>query len=382
MHKAMLYASTILGFTLLASGISARAEAPHLAPTAAALPAVPTVPESPFGGRSENVPAALKAMQATGVKLTYLGDRGGMKGYLAEAQDHKMQVFYVVPDGNSLIAGVMFDATGLNVTGVQIAEMQRRYDEAKRTFEARRREFDEAQRRMAEQGTQFDQAREQLGSAPTATSPQQAPVPISPTSIAPAPVPTPTPALAPRADAAPLTAPGGTATQPIPASMQQFVSAMSKDKFLQLVENVPWFTVGDDVNQPYIYMISDPQCPYCHAAWAKLRPLIDAKKIAVRVILIAGLPGSQPLAVSLLARPKTVGQAFYRGEGSVSGKTIAAPPPTDSEEYKSGQLLLAQNMGFAQQVNLTGTPWMGYVGRDGKFYSAQGPDLDLFMKGM
>src|SRR3546814_15867850 len=41
-----------------------------------------------------------------------------------------MQTFYVSPDGNHVVAGLLFRNGGVNVTGVQIGEMQSRFEKA------------------------------------------------------------------------------------------------------------------------------------------------------------------------------------------------------------------------------------------------------------
>src|SRR3546814_6411767 len=53
-----------------------------------------------------------------------------MRGYLGESPTGRMQTFYVSPDGNHVVAGLLFRNGGVNVTGVQIGEMQSRFEKA------------------------------------------------------------------------------------------------------------------------------------------------------------------------------------------------------------------------------------------------------------
>src|SRR3546814_2030494 len=53
-----------------------------------------------------------------------------MRGYLGESPTGRMQTFYVSPDGNHVVAGLMFRNGGVNVTGVQIGEIQSRFEQA------------------------------------------------------------------------------------------------------------------------------------------------------------------------------------------------------------------------------------------------------------
>ncbi|MCK8312719.1 hypothetical protein LW954_17515, partial [Erwinia amylovora] len=83
-------------------------------------------------------------------------------------------------------------------------------------------------------------------------------------------------------------------------------------------------------------MVVDPQCPFCHAAWRRLQNLVYDKKLQIRIIMISGLKGSQPLAISILSRPNP-GQAWLSGEGSVDNFEIAPPPAQDTQQYQAAQ---------------------------------------------
>ena len=133
-------------------------------------------------------------------------------------------------------------------------------------------------------------------------------------------------------------------------------------------------------------MVADPQCPFCHAAWARLRQRIVEGKLRVKVVLIGlltenGIP-SKPLAISLLSRAEP-GKAWFLGEGSEQGYPIAPPPAANTTAYSDAEKYLAINTAFARTYMKRGTPFFGYVGRDGKLYTAEGPDdLDGFLSAL
>ncbi len=88
---------------------------------------------NPLADREDKIiPAVLLWMQQTGVKLTYLGNTGGIRGYLAESATGSMQTVYVAPDGLNavigLLYGINYSEPGSNVTGRQLDEMRKRYD--------------------------------------------------------------------------------------------------------------------------------------------------------------------------------------------------------------------------------------------------------------
>lgn len=88
---------------------------------------------NPLADREDKIiPAVLLWMQQTGVKLTYLGNTGGIRGYLAESATGNMQTVYVAPDGRNAVIGLLYGSnyaeSGSNLTGRQLDEMRKRYD--------------------------------------------------------------------------------------------------------------------------------------------------------------------------------------------------------------------------------------------------------------
>ncbi|MFC6047044.1 hypothetical protein ACFPYM_04260, partial [Methylobacterium hispanicum] len=98
-------------------------------------PVNPSAARNPIAARAAEMAPVLSWLQTQGVKLTYIGDEGGLKAYLGESANGKQQVFYVAPDGDHVVAGLMFKRDGMNVTGVQIGEMQQRFREAQQRYE-------------------------------------------------------------------------------------------------------------------------------------------------------------------------------------------------------------------------------------------------------
>ena len=178
----------------------------------------------------------------------------------------------------------------------------------------------------------------------------------------------------------------GPAPAPARNPAAEFKSSLDKSKFIKDVAVVPWFSVGKP-GAPVVYMIADPLCPYCHRMWQTLAPRVAKGDFAVNVILIDGLPGSHDAAISLLSRPN-ISAVWESGEGS-SDAPIAPPPPPaapgsqDEKAQKTVQGWLARNDAFAHSVNITSTPLLAYVGKDGVLYSAEGPrDIDAFLSAL
>lgn len=283
----------------------------------------------------KEVPPALQYLMDEGVKLTFLGDAGGMKGYLGESPSGKVQTFYLAPDGNHVVAGTLFRRGGVNVTGVQITDLKGRFDEAREKVQ----EASEAIAGATPENPVVDmpvEGMEQVTSEDIAS--------------------------------------GKTAM----ITAEDYLSERDAVAFKADVEKAAWFSVGAP-EAPVVYMVADPQCPFCHQAWNELRPMVMERSVTVRVILIAGLEGSEPLAISILSRSEPA-RAWFAGEGSTDNMPVAPAPDKNSKEYAEGQTFLNSNTEFMQKYELDATPFLFVIGKDGKLYESRGwpQDKDAF----
>jgi protein-disulfide isomerase len=319
--------------------------------------------QPPLASKDSESTPALRYLAAAGVKLTYLGNDGGLRGYLGESSGGKMQTFYVTPDGEHFIAGVLFKRGGTNVTGVQIGEMQKRFEDAKKA---------------AQGGAQ----------APAATAPTQPSAPAGEPAKqdAPAADPEKRSEAAPETSFSPILASAeapATLAEALPAvaldASDDFVSSISAADFEARAAQANWFPVGKE-EAPAIYMVADPQCPWCHAAWAQIRPLVFSGKLQIRVVMIAGLKGSDPIARAILSQANP-GQAWLRGEGSTEGVGVSPGAAEGSAAWADAGKYLENNMNFASGLGAQGTPFFAYVGKDQKVHVSEGmpQPIDAFL---
>lgn len=321
-------------------------------PTMAMAQDASTVPvQDPFASRSDNLPPALSFLVSKEVKLTYLGEVDGLQGYLGESSDGKQQVFYLLPSGEHIIAGLLFNERGVNLTGVQIESMRARYEALVRQSEA-------------------DTSAEQEASPPTPGGRPQTSSAISGiVNIG----------DAPKTEVA--------LQKSVEKTLEDYRSHMDKADFLSMANQVPFFTIGDPNSSPTLWMIADPNCPYCHRAWAELKPMVAAGQFALNVILVAGLPGSEEKAVSILTS-QDPGALWWNGQGSTKNIPVNPAPAADSQQYQMGVQYLRISMAFAASMRKDpseqiGTPFFVYEGEDGTLYSDSGPkDLNVFLSGI
>jgi len=374
-------------------------EAP--APASTVAPADEIKAQSPLAAREQSLAPVLSWMQSIGVKLTYLGDEGGLSGYLAEDATGKMQTIYVTPDREHVIAGLLLKRGGQNITGVQVGEMRERFSKAadqyvpkdaagskptpaeastppSKTDKADSEKSDPEPAASAQPEAGLPADRQGAVSAPAGEK-TEAPAPDGEKPVAAvlpdAPSDVESKSGLPTGGAAALSLPA--ATGPAEGSVgnpsEIWSSPIDKEKFLKAVSEVPYIEVGS-MNAPItLYEIADPQCPYCHAAWDDIKPLVFEKKIKLRVILIAALNGSEPKAREILAS----GVPARRWIDSDAGKNLKLEIDPESQPFKDSLSFLEKNMDFAREFGVDRTPFLGYVGFDGKFYSALGLPSDL-----
>ena len=81
------------------------------------LPAIPTISVDEIS----RVPA-LRRIASAGAQLTDLGTEHGLRTVFAR-NGQSFQVFYLTPDGQGAVGGVMWDATGRNITRQQVSSI-------------------------------------------------------------------------------------------------------------------------------------------------------------------------------------------------------------------------------------------------------------------
>lgn len=373
----------LLSTMLLAPHVQAQ-DAP--APVATAPRADEVKAQSPLAAREQALAPVLSWMQAIGVKLTYLGDEGGLSGYLAEDATGKMQTIYVTPDREHVIAGLLLKRGGDNITGVQVGEMRERFARAADQYvpkgEATAKPSEPATAPQKSEKPTAEPTDPEPAATPSASAPVSVPEDIkiseptsAPVEKAPEEASAPAEPSPPSAEGTSLALPAATGPAPEAAGnpAEIWTSPINKEEFLTAVAEVPYIEVGS-MNAPItLYEIADPQCPYCHAAWDHIKPLVFEKKVKLRVILIAALEGSEPKVKEILAS----GVPARRWIDSDAGKNLKLEIDPTSQPYKDSAAFLDKNMDFARKFGVDRTPFLGYVGFDGKFYSALGLPSDL-----
>ena len=110
--------------TPAAAILPAASQAARLQPASveAAAPAATSQARRMIGADEIGRVAALQRIASAGAQLTDLGTEHGLRTVFAR-NGQTFQVFYITPDGQGAIGGVMWDSTGRNITRQQVSSI-------------------------------------------------------------------------------------------------------------------------------------------------------------------------------------------------------------------------------------------------------------------
>jgi thiol:disulfide interchange protein DsbG len=123
------------------------------------------------------------------------------------------------------------------------------------------------------------------------------------------------------------------------ASLEQAVAGPMTNASWSQVERSTWIADGSDKAPKIVYVLTDPNCPYCNKLWADARPWVDSGKVQLRHIMVGILtPTSAGKAAALLAdkNPAAALDAHERANVASTAKTLASgrPKPLGNEGLK------------------------------------------------
>ncbi len=123
------------------------------------------------------------------------------------------------------------------------------------------------------------------------------------------------------------------------AALQQAVAKPMTDGAWSQVERSAWIADGSDKAPKIVYVVTDPNCPYCNKLWSDARPWVDSGKVQLRHIMVGILtPTSAGKAAALLAdkNPSAALDAHERANVAANAKVMAAgrPKPLGNDGLK------------------------------------------------
>lgn len=139
------------------------------------------------------------------------------------------------------------------------------------------------------------------------------------------------------------------------------------------IESRPWIAIGAEEPSRIVYMITDPNCPYCNAVWRASEPYY-ADGVQVRHVMVGILgPTSMPKAAAIQGADDPAA-ALARHEEAFAEGGIEVPEEVSAEAESA----VMDNNGLMMSLGITGTPALFYKDDDGAVHKIVGmPKLDV-----
>ncbi len=258
------------------------------------------------------LPAPLKTMVEEGAQIRYLGNDLGLDGWVT-IKNAQEQYFYVTPDQQGLVMGVLFNSKGDTVTLRQINQLRKT------------------------EGPAIDK----LAGLPDAAPPPSREANSTPEIAAP--------------------------EKDLPKDSSE---PSKSEKFYAEVEKANWLALGQKT-APALYVFIDPECPHCHDMISDVRKSGYLEKGLIQLRLIpVGLMNENSLAEAsfLLAAPNAEELLYKHLDGDK--KALLADKNINTQGVQ-------RNMSLMQDWKLDVTPFSIYRDVTGKIKILKGRPDDL-----
>lgn len=260
------------------------------------------------------LPAPLQNLVAEGAQIRYLGRENNLDGWVTIKQGQE-QYFYVTPDQQSIMMGILFNAKGDVVTLRQVNELRKK------------------------EGPALDV----LAGFPLDTKPA-------------APTPGETPAVVPDFTS--------------PKALIESANPSKSEQLYQAVSAANWLALGKK-DAPVIYSFIDPECPHCHDLIQDVRKSGYLEKGLVQLRLLpVGLISEESLqeAAFLLAAPNATDLLYQHLDGKKG--VLLGDPNINTQGVQ-------RNMTLMQDWKFDVTPFSIYKDTTGKVKILRGRPNDL-----
>jgi len=159
-------------------------------------------------------------------------------------------------------------------------------------------------------------------------------------------------------------------------ALKKAVTQPMTDAVWDQVEKSHWIADGSGKAPRIVYVLTDPNCPYCNKLWSDARPWVNAGKVQLRHIMVGILtPTSAGKAAALLTSkdPATTLADYEQANMAANAKVMAAGRPKPLEDHgikpmgkipADAQAKLEANEQLMRSLQLRATPAL--VWRDDK----------------
>ncbi|MBK0114085.1 MULTISPECIES: thiol:disulfide interchange protein DsbG [unclassified Delftia] len=134
------------------------------------------------------------------------------------------------------------------------------------------------------------------------------------------------------------------------------------------LESAKWVRDGKEDAPRIVYVITDPNCIWCHRFWEASRPWVDAGKVQIRHILVGIIKdSSEGKAAAILSAQDTASSLKKHELSSKQGGISELKIFPDSIKKA-----LADNLQLMKDFGFRGTPAIIYSDTDGDMVAVSG----------
>jgi len=152
------------------------------------------------------------------------------------------------------------------------------------------------------------------------------------------------------------------------------------ERLLADVDDTTWITEG--TGRKVLYVVIDPNCPYCHKLWERLRGPVERGELQVRWIIVGYLTSTSPGKAAAILQAEDPVEALrineedfgFRDEDPGGG----IEPLPEAQIRDETRMILAANLALMQNNNLFGVPLAFFRAADGRGFMFEGappPDI-------
>lgn len=145
------------------------------------------------------------------------------------------------------------------------------------------------------------------------------------------------------------------------ATVDDLVAGPMGNATWKQLQSAKWILVGRKNAPRTVYVITDPNCPYCHRFWTVSRPWVESGKVQLRELLVGVIRADSAAKAAAILDAPNPSAAFNQNERDFDKGGIS-PASTISSSAKQ---ILEANLQLMQTLGLEGTPGLIYKSADG-----------------
>lgn len=152
--------------------------------------------------------------------------------------------------------------------------------------------------------------------------------------------------------------------------------AGGSDLLKDLEDGSMWFRLGDPEAMP-VYMVYDPSCPFCARALQNLESRVASGDIQLRVILVPAVSEASLGIAAAILNSDSPSETLVWNANQIVASGISAVDPIDPSSIDP-QLLsgVSVNLDVMRKHNVPGVPFFGWSDENGPRFFAGVPDTD------